>query len=290
LAFALGFTAGACRSADRPSTSGKLKVVASFYPLYEAAGKVGGDLADVTNLTAAGAEPHELELTTDQLDEIIDADVVIYLGKGFQPAVEKAAKRAKGETVDLLGGVKLRGPVEEGETVDPHVWLDPHLWASAIGRIADAFAKADPAGAKAFDAQRAEYEDDVGRLDGRYANGIKTCERHEIVTSHAAFGYLAARYNLTQIPISGISPEAEPNPKRIAEITDLVRRDKLTTIFTETLVSPKVAEALAREAGVKTDTLDPIEGLTDDEIAKGETYITKMDENLDALRDALGCT
>ena len=270
-------------------------MVANFYPVYEAARRVAGDRFAVANLTPAGAEPHDLELSPKQVDEILDARVLLYMGLGFQPAVEQAARdRHDGVTVDILQGVRsdlltLQGPEAAAGGLDPHVWLDPVLMIRLIGEVRDALTRAEPSGRRAFAANADAYESQVRALDQRFRTGLQTCDRRVIVTSHAAFGYLAARYGLTQEPIAGVAPEAEPDPRRLAELTGLVQREGVTTIFTEELVSPRVADTLAREAGVRTAVLNPLEGLTKAEQAAGDDYVTVMDRNLQILRTALGC-
>jgi zinc transport system substrate-binding protein len=288
--------AAGCSSGTASAGSGRLSVVANFYPIAEAAAVVGGNRVSVTNLTPTGAEPHDLELSPHQVDQIQDARVLFYMGRGFQPAVEEAAlRRTSGLTIDLLQSVAmdLRG-LSSSESLegglDPHVWLDPVLMGVLVDRIEGALAQADPAGRAVYERNAATYRASLDALDQRYRTGLATCDRSVIVTSHAAFGYLAARYGLQQLAISGLSPEAEPDPKRLAELSDLVHKEGVTTIFTETLVSARVADALAREAGVQTAVLDPLEGLTAGEQAKGETYITIMDRNLAILRAALGCS
>ncbi|HEV8421200.1 MAG TPA: zinc ABC transporter substrate-binding protein, partial [Actinomycetota bacterium] len=230
-----------------------------------------------------------------QVDEILDATVLLYMGLGFQPAVEDIAKnRQEGVTLDVLAALspqlrKLQGEESvEGET-DPHVWLDPVLMAGIVDEVRKALTRADPAGASAYERNAQRYRSEIEGLNERFREGLHDCSRRVIVTSHAAFGYLAARYGLVQEAISGISPEAEPDPKRLARLADLVRREGVTTIFTEELVSPRVAETLAREAGVRTAVLNPLEGLTSEEIGRGENYVTVMRENLATLRAALGC-
>ena len=269
-----------CRadSDDRPG------VVASFYPLAEAARQVGGDIVRVDNLTPPGAEPHDLELTASQVADIQDADVVLVLCDGFQPAVEKAAAGRQG-TVELLGAL---GPAA-GDTGDPHVWLDPVLFATVVDHVASALGRAVPAERSAFSVGAEAYKAQLATLDRDYRSGLSDCARREILTAHEAFGRLAQRYGLTQESIAGLSPETEPEPDRLAELADLVRRRGVTTIFTETLVSPRVAEALARETGARTEVLDPVEGLSRDEIEQGVTYVSVMRENLAKLRAALGC-
>ena len=263
---------------DRPS------VVASFYPLAEAAQRIGGDRVRVENLTPPGAEPHDLELTASQVAGIQDARVVLVLGRDFQPAVERAAEGRAG-TVELLAAL---GPAA-GDTRDPHVWLDPVLFATIVDHITDALARAEPAQRSAFAAGAERYKADLAQLDAEYRVGLSDCDRREILTAHEAFGRLAARYDLAQEAIAGLAPETEPEPDRLAELADLVRRRGVTTIFTETLVSPEVARALARETGARTEVLDPLEGLSRDDLRAGKTYASVMRDNLSKLRAALGC-
>jgi zinc transport system substrate-binding protein len=288
----VGSACGRARGSDQ-SSSGKLSIVAAFYPVQEAAEKVGGDLVDVTNLTAPGVEPHDLELSPDQVESIATADVVLYLGDGFQPAVQDALVDAEGLTVDLLAGLPTVGPPsgsEQGLTVDPHVWLDPVLYAQMVDEVRAAFTKASPSDATTFKANAGAFEHGISQLADDYRTGLASCERTLIVTNHAAFGYLAAEYGLTQVAISGLAPDEEPSAQRLAQLKDLVQQRGITTIFTEDLVSPKVAETLADEAGVQTAVLHTLEGLTDDELAAGDDYGSQMRENLSTLRSALGCS
>jgi zinc transport system substrate-binding protein len=266
---------------------GRLQVVAAFYPVAEAATQIGGDRVQVHNLTPAGTEPHDLELSPRQVDELEAADVVAYLGRGFQPSVEKLARRHKG-SVDLLSGITLHRGASE-DAVDPHFWLDPRRMATAVGEITAAFAKAAPADAAGFRTAAARYDRQLTALDGEFEQGLATCARHEIVTAHAAFFYMAQRYHLTQLAISGLSPETEPDPARLATLTDTIKAKGITTVFYEELVSPAVARTLAREAGVSTAVLSPIEGLTKKQLDAGEDYVTVMRANLAALRKALDC-
>ena len=284
---ACGGTGGAGDAGD-----GRTQVVASFYPLFEAAQRVGGDRVQVRNLTPAGSEPHDLELNSSQVDSIEDAAVVLFLGQGFQPALEKAADRAKGMKVDILDELGSLLPAPEGDDdleIDPHVWLDPALFKAIVARVADALAAVEPANRATYEANATAYSRELDELDAAFVEGLSSCDRRVVVTSHAAFGYLTARYGLVQEAIAGMEPESEPSPQRLADLAAKVQSDGTTTVFYETLVSPKVAEALAREAGVSTAVLDPIEGLSDDDAKAGKTYVSAMRENLAALRLALGC-
>ena len=288
----LAISLGAACSGDGGAGDGRPQVVAAFYPLFEAAQRVGGDRVQVRNLTPAGSEPHDLELNSRQVDQIEDAAVVVFLGRGFQPALEKAAERAKGTKVDVLSALSDLRPAGAGDDkldVDPHVWLDPTLLKAIVAEVAGALSTADPANRAAYEANARAYSDELDELDAAFTAGLADCDRRVLVTAHSAFGYLAARYNLTQDAIAGLEPESEPSPQRLADLTRKVRADGTTTVFYETLASPKVAEALAREAGVRTAVLDPIEGLSDEDAKAGRTYISVMRDNLAAIRSALGC-
>jgi zinc transport system substrate-binding protein len=267
---------GGSSGSDRRPT-----VVAAFYPLSWAAERIAGPGVRVVNLTPAGAEPHDLELTPRDIEAIDDARLVLYLGRGFQPAVEKAVEDRSGPSLDLLEGQHLAAGVgEESGAADPHVWLDPVRFA----RIAVAIGAALHRGQAA-----ASLAARLRRLDLRFRTGLRHCARHELVTSHAAFGYLAERYGLRQVALTGLSPEAEPSPRDLEALVDEVKKTGATTVFFETLVSSRLAQTVAREAGATTAVLDPIEGLTDDEIGAGDDYPSVMLRNLSTLRRALAC-
>ncbi len=272
--------------APRASRGGRIEVVAAFYPLAEAAQRVGGRNVVVHNLTPPGAEPHDLELTTDQLDQIESAGLVVVMGHGFQPAVEKAARDHASATVFVLD--RLRGELTPG---DPHVWLDPARMRDIVDVVQAALTKVAPRHATGFARNAAAFDEQLSRLDVDFGVGLARCQRRLVVTAHEAFGYLAAAYGLRQRGIAGISPDAEPDPKRLAELADLVEKQGVTTIFTEELVSPKIADTLAREAGgLKTEVLSPLEGLTDEQRARGSDYVSVMRDNLEKLRGALACS
>lgn len=275
-AAALALLVAGCGAAASGS-NGRTSVVAAFYPLAFAAERVGGHKVDVTNLTPPGAEPHDVELTPQEVGKLQSARVVLYLSHGFQPAVEQAVGGASGKRVDALAGLGLR---EDAGKTDPHVWLDPVLYARIVRKIGGALGR--PARAAALAGR-------VLGLDREYRAGLAHCARRDIVTTHAAFGYLAARYHLHQVPITGIDPEAEPDPRRVQALIDLVRREHVNVVFFERLVSPRLADTVARDGGARTAVLDPIEGLTPSEQDRGYTYFTLMRRNLRELRSALGC-
>jgi zinc transport system substrate-binding protein len=303
---------GAVTACSSDETAGadpeRVDVVAAFYPLEFVSERVGGDAVAVTNLAKPGAEPHDLELNPGQVGQVSEAELIVYL-KGFQPAVDEAVDQSGGDrafdvtTVQPLldaaaGGHDHEGEgepghaeehaEEEGGGKDPHVWLDPTRLATVGEKLAERLGKADPDHAADYTARAKALRTELEKLDAEYAQGLKTCQRRELVVSHTAFGYLTERYQLEQIGISGLTPENEPSPQRLAEVTEEARKHQATTIFFETLVSPKVAETIAREVGAKTAVLDPIEGLSADNA--GGDYFSVMRSNLETLRTALGCS
>ncbi|HEU4347941.1 MAG TPA: metal ABC transporter substrate-binding protein [Actinoplanes sp.] len=294
-------TATACgATAAGTPPDGRLAVVTAFYPLRFLATRLGGDRITVTDLTKPGAEPHDVELNPRQVGQISDAALVVYL-KGFQPAVDEAVEQEAadrgfdaGATVDLLPVAAeehehVPGEEEHAEAAggnDPHVWLDPVRFAAITRALGERLAATDPAHAAGYRARAAAVQRDLETLHAEFAAGLRSCARHEFVTSHEAFHYLAERYGLTEVGITGISPEAEPSPRRLAEVAAEARATGTTTIFFETLVSPEVAETIAREVGARTAVLDPLEGLTE----PGADYFSVMRRNLAALQQALGCT
>ncbi|MBA2385090.1 MAG: zinc ABC transporter substrate-binding protein [Actinobacteria bacterium] len=248
----------------------QLEIVAAFYPLAYAAERVA-PTAEVENLTPAGAEPHDLELSARDVQRVQEADTVLYLGAGFMPALEQAVE-GRANAVDLLAG--------RGAAQDPHVWLDPLRYAAIVRTIATVLG--DRAAADELVAR-------LQRLDGEFRAGLADCERRELVTSHAAFGHLAKRYRLEQTPLAGVSPEVEPSARAIHALVEQVEQRGATTVFFETLVSPKLAETVAREAGAHTAVLNPLEGLTEEELDAADDYFSVMRDNLAALREALAC-
>ncbi|MEV6552227.1 metal ABC transporter substrate-binding protein [Streptomyces sp. NPDC051597] len=279
---------------------GKLDVVASFYPMQYLAERIGAGHVSVRSLTKPGVEPHDLELSPKQTASLGKAGLVVYL-KGVQPAVDKAiAQSGAGHTVDAAGLTKLEdhgtevGHGHEGEEhhgegeagADPHVWLDPVKYAEVARGVGKALEKADPDNAADYEKNTAALVKDLGALNEKFAAGLRTTATKTFITTHSAFGYLAERYGLTQEGIAGIDPEAEPSPARVRELQSIAKKDHVDTVFFETLASDKTARTLAGDTGLKTDVLDPLEGITDK--SRGEDYLQVMESNLAALRKALG--
>ncbi|MGX5655752.1 metal ABC transporter substrate-binding protein [Geodermatophilus nigrescens] len=297
----------ACGSGDdAAAASDGVGVVAAFYPLQWAAERVGGDRVDVTSLTPPGAEPHDLELTPRDVASLTEADLVVYL-QGFQPALDDAAAEAGDNTWDAGQAADLSLTTEEhsheGETeeehaehaeeergeevTDPHFWLDPTRLADVGDALAERLAETDPDGAATYEENAAALRTDLEALDAEMQEGLADCAVSTLVTSHDAFGYLADRYGLEVVGISGLSPSTEPSPGQLAEISTLVRETGVTTVYTETLVDPAVAETVAQEAGVQTAVLDPLEGLTDE--SAGSDYLEVMRADLATLQEGQGC-
>ncbi|OKK07952.1 ABC transporter substrate-binding protein [Streptomyces sp. CB03234] len=284
---------------------GKLDVVASFYPMQFLAEEIGGEHVSVTTLTKPGVEPHDLELKPKQIGELGEADYILYL-KGIQPAVDEAIKQAGVKnTVDAatLTTLEEHGTATEGHGhghegegehegeeaeagADPHIWLDPVKYAEVAKGVGASLEKADPDNAAAYKKNTAELVKKLGALDTAFKQGLKNTTTKTFITTHSAFGYLAERYGLDQEGISGMDPESEPSPARIKELQDIAKKDKVTTVFFETLASDKTARTLAKDTGLKTDVLDPLEGITKQ--SKGADYIEVMESNLAALKKALG--
>jgi zinc transport system substrate-binding protein len=260
------------------ASDGRPTVVASFYPLEYVVKQIAGDQVRVVNLTAPGVEPHDLELKPRQVGELTDADLVVYESK-LQPAVDEAVEQnAEKQSLDVAPDVDL----EEG---NPHFWLDPLRLEKAATAIEERLAKVDPDHADTFAANLATLRDTLTGIDQDFTNGLKDCERDEIVTSHDAFGYWS-RYGIKSAPIAGLSPDAEPSAAHLDQLRTLIEKDHVTTVFSETLASPKMADVLSHDLGLASAVLDPIEGI---EKGSSADYVSIMRANLAAMQKANGC-
>ncbi len=268
-----------------------LKVAATFYPLYNIAQAIGGDLVTVTNITPAGAEPHEYAPTPQQLIELERAKVFIYNGATFEPWVDQFLSTYSGEKVAASQGVSLM-PATEADTLlatDPHFWLDPVEAQQIVVAIRDGLIAADPDHAATYRQNAARYSTQLAQLARRFDVGLRTCAMRTVVSSHDALSYLARRYNFSVESIAGISPTDDPSPAKLAQLSQLIQQKNISTVLFETLVSPKLAQTLASEAGATTAVFDPLEGLSDEDIAKGANYISVQKDNLAILREAMKC-
>lgn len=311
-------------SGGSSSKDGKLTVMASFYPLQYLAEKIGGEHVSVSSLTPDGAEPHDLELSPKMVDSLSSADAVIYLA-GFQSAVDEAIEQQAPKTVidvspaaELIeAGTDANHPSEDEEdtadeaqsgqteahdhdheghdheghdhhhdmSTDPHFWLDPTRMAHAATLVGDKLAEADSAHADVYKANAKALAEELNTLSDTLVTKTSNCKVKTFVTAHTAFGYLADRTGLTQVGISGLDPESSPSPARLADIAQTAKEQGMTTIFTEALIDPKVAQTLADDLGITTAVLDPIESQTD----ASKDYAATMNSNIDALTKALDC-
>ena len=284
---------------EKDSQGGKLKVMASFYPMYDFAVKIGGDKAEVTDMVPAGTEPHDWEPAAMDIKNLEEADVFVYSGAGIEHWVEDvlaSLQNKKMVSVEASEGLTLLAGHEEedgdGEEddhgqYDPHVWLSPINAKKEMENIKNAFVKADPDNQDYYESNYQTYSARFDELDQKYKDTLSALPNKDIVVSHEAFGYLCNAYGLNQVGIEGLSPDSEPDPARMAEIIDFVRANNVRVIFFEELVSPKVAETVAKETGAATQVLNPLEGLSDEELKGGADYFSVMEDNLKQLEAAL---
>ncbi|CAN5896114.1 metal ABC transporter substrate-binding protein [soil metagenome] len=269
---------GACGGDSDGTDDSRRSIVTAFYPLTFVATAVAGDEADVSSITPAGVEPHDLELTAAQVRRVSEADLLIYIGQGFQPALDRLVP----EVANTLDVLTVRPPGVRAD--DPHIWLDPSLMVGMTDTVVSAMSKVDPNNAPAYRENGDELIAQIHELDDNFSNGLSLCERRTIVTTHESFGYLADRFNLEQVGIAGIDPDQEPSARRLNEVAEIVENQDITTIFFETLLPEDLADTIAAETGADTAVLDPLESPP----ATGN-YISAMRANLSALRTALGC-
>lgn len=300
---------------DQVSSSGdKLKVAASFYPMYDFATKIGGDKAEVTNMVPAGTEPHDWEPAATDIRELESADVFVYNGAGMEHWVESVLESLDNQKLTVVEAAKgltlMEGTHDHEETAgdeeaaarevshdkdankddisyDPHVWLDPMNAKAEMENIKNAFVAADPKNQDYYEKNFETYAAEFIKLDQEYRAEIAKTSGKDLITAHEAFGYLCKAYGLNQVGIEGLMPDSEPDPSRMDEVIQFAKKHNVKTIFFEELVSPKVAKTIANEIGAKTEVLNPLEGLSDEELAAGADYFSVMRENLKKLDEAL---
>jgi zinc transport system substrate-binding protein len=268
--------------------SAKPLVVATIYPLWEFSRQVAGDRAEVVSLVPPGVEPHDWEPSPRDVTQVQRATVFVHTGTTLDAWAQKLLvdPKSRSTVVDAGRGLSV---LTRGGATDPHVWLDPALARAQVQVIAAGLGQADPAGRPIYDENAKRFNARLEALDRAFAAGLDDCARREIVTSHAAFAYLARRYRLVQVPLMGLAPEAEPSPADVAAIVKTARDLKVTHIFFEPLISPRLAETLSREIGATPLPLNPVEGITKEQAAAGQGYLELMQANLASLRTALGC-
>lgn len=286
----------------------KVMVVTSFYPMYDFVQKIGGDRVDVTNLVPSGIEPHDWEPSTNDMRTIAAADLLVYNGAGMEHWIDDVADSIGNDglvIVEASAGADLIPAAEDDEETggeesglgqrddhengmyDPHVWLSPANARIEMANIRDALINADPEGENVYRANFDKYSAMLDELDESYTERLSQTSSKDIVVSHQAFGYLCHEYGLTQVPIEGLEADSEPDARTMAEIIDFVDANQVRTIFSEELVSPKVARSIADATGATCEELNPLEGLSDEDLAAGEDYFSVMYDNLDKLVTAL---
>ncbi len=294
----------ACGS-QLPEATQKLPVTASFYPLAYLLQSIGGDGVEVQMITPAGVEPHEYEPTAQELQLVYGSRLFLMNGAGVDPWAERVRGELESKNVKTIEAVEIVNPLSTAEEVtkegegdehgheesglDPHFWHDPERMVLLAQAIEKELIQLLPDQESAIRERSAALVAELKILDQEFSSGLAQCTHREVVTAHNAFAYLAHRYQLTMYPIAGFSPEDDPSLARVQELQQLVESKGLTTVFFETLANPKIAETLAQEAGIRTDVLNPIEGLLPEEAAQNVTYLTLMRQNLSALRQSLQC-
>jgi zinc transport system substrate-binding protein len=272
--------------------SGKIQVAASFYPVYFLSKEISGDKADVFNITPAGAEPHDYEPTAQDMAKIENSKMIDLNGGGLEAWADNAKQNFGDKAVIIIAGEGLadKTMVEDGEQrIDTHVWLNPILVKEMANRILDGFIQIDPVNEDYYRANAEGLILELEKLDNEYKQGLADCKNRNIITSHSAFGYLASAYGLNQVSVTGLSPDEEPSVQQLAEVAKFARDNNVKYIFFESLLSPKLSETIATEVGAKTLVLNPIEGLSSEDISQGKDYFTEMENNLANLKTALEC-
>ena len=281
------------KNSQSPTKNNKLQVTASFYPVYYFSSEIGGDRADVKNITPAGSEPHDFEPSAQDVARIENGDMLVLNGavEAWGDRMQTNLKGKKVKVIVVSEGLLTKELVENEEKMrDPHIWLDPQLAKEEVQRITEGYVEVDPTNAAYYQDNQRRLAQKLDDLDAKYKAGLSNCKQKDIITSHAAFGYLGERYGLGQVAIAGLSPDSEPSSKKLADVVDFAKQHAVKYIFFESLVSPKLSETIAHELGAKTLVLDPIEGISDDDRKQGKNYFTMMENNLKNLQLALECS
>jgi zinc transport system substrate-binding protein len=290
------------------SSNEKIQVMTTFYPMYEFTKQVVGDKGDVELLIPAGTEPHDFEPSAKDLAKISDSDVFVYNSPELETWTDNLTDTIDTKQTEIIQASKdiklMEGTEHDHEEahdhdtqeheehghsheLDPHVWLDPALAIKEVETIRDQLSKKYPDDKAAFEKNAASYIDELKKLDEEFQTAFKDAKNKTFVTQHAAFGYLANQYGLTQEAIAGISPDQEPSPSRLSELKHYVDDNQVKVIYFEENASSKVAETLSKETGVKLEVLNPLESLTDKQIKDDEDYLSVMRENLAALKESV---
>lgn len=291
----LGSTKG---SDSRPT------VAASFYPIAEIVQRVGGDDVQLLELTSPGIEPHDSELSAKQLDELSKADIVFYIGGGFQPDLEKAITSLSRTTVaiDLLksvdvisseddhAGEESTGHDHGNSDIDPHVWLDPANMAEMAITVAAEISKMEAIESTTALTERLNtYANELTAVGTLIDTTFASCERKELVSAHDAFTYFTKRANLIAVPISGVDPESEPSAKELEATAKIAKARNVTTVFFEEVLPKAFADTVAKAIGASIDSINAVETISQSDLNIGVTYSSIMKSNITKIATALGC-
>ncbi len=278
---------------SQTNNTNKLQVSTSFYPLYFFASEIGKDKTEVKNITPSGSEPHDYDPSTQDIARTEHSNMLVLNGgvEAWGDKIKENLKATKVKIVIAGDGLLTQTVNEDGKSqIDPHIWLNPQLAKKEAHAITQGYIDIDPKNKTYYQDNEKSLDDRLDQLDEKFRKGLQNCQLKDIITSHAAFGYLASRYGLKQIPIAGLSPDAEPSAQQLAEVAKFAKEHTIKYIFFESLVSPKLSETIAKEIGAKTLVLDPIERLSDNDIKQGKNYFTAMEDNLKNLQEALQCS
>jgi len=271
----------------------KISIYTSFYPLQNFTKNIGGDLVEVTSIVPPGAEPHDYEPTSQQIQKIGKAKLFIFNGADLDPWAKKIQPDLEKENVKTLeisaNFQLLKAPEGEEGEFDPHLWLNPPFVKKQSELIKKQLIQIDPKNSDIYTKNYSSFFKKLDDLDAEFRLKLKECKQKKIITSHNAFSYLGNEYGFEPVPINGITPDKEPSSQEIAEIVKIVKENGIKVVFTATLVSPKLSETIAKETGAKNLVLDPIEGLSDEDMKSGKDYISIMRENLAKIAEALEC-
>jgi zinc transport system substrate-binding protein len=268
---------------DPISNQSSLNTYASFYPIYDFVKKIGMEKVNVSTVVPPGIEPHDFEPTAKQVVELQNADLIFINGAGFEEWLDRIGND---NIVELSKGLSI----ENADSVpDPHIWLDPVLVKNLSTAILDALITRDPQNADYYRNNNIEFNTKLDKLNSDIKNNLTDCRLNDFIAFHDAFGYFANRYGLIQHSIEGLAPEAGVNPQSVSDAINLSRQLNISVIFSEENIDPRLSETIANEIGGMVLLLNPIELISQEEQDLGEDYISKMYDNLNNLKIALGC-
>ena len=290
VSIALAFSGCGSQTPAKQDTTEKIKVVASFDAMKEITQAIGGNKVDVTTIIPEGIEPHDYELKTSDVQKLQEAKLFVYNGLGMEAWADKAIQTASADNLmsvalaEHVQPIELTDPeeIEEHGAYDPHAWLGLTSAKEEASAVKDALIKISPEDKEYFEKNYMAFADEIDKMQEEYMKKVANATRKEIVTGHAAFGYLCRDLGISQESVEDVFASGEPSAQKLAELTDFCKAHNVKVIFTEDLVSPAVSETLAKEAGAKAEAIHTIESAED-----GMTYLARMKDNLNKIAAAL---